>query len=336
MKLWIRIAVSLGLLGVLFAVVDWGALCENLGRVSPWTWLGVWAVFVLWHLVGALKWRLNVNVGRARLGRRDAVQCYSAGLFANILLPSIVGGDVLRAVLAGQATGRPEAAVFGGLADRLIDMLSLLVLVLVGGALVQPEVEGWLSYSLTFGLVVGVAAACLFLPLALRLRLERWPRRLRRPAGRAMVAMRRLWRLPRVALTVFVLSLAIQSTFVLLNAWIGRSIGIDVPLAAWFLAWPLAKVAGLNPIGIGGFGWREGALAAILALPPMSVPATESVTVSLLWQSVLIVAGIAAGGLWFLLGMRAGALGGAGRGRLLRGSRRAGAGEAASRECSRA
>jgi len=317
-KVWVRVAVSVALLAALFAVVEWEQAFENFGRVSLGTWLGVWLVFVLGHLVGAFKWRLNVNIGRAHLGKRDAVQCYSAGLFANILLPSIVGGDVLRAVLAGQGTGRPEAAIFGGLADRLIDMFSLLLLVLVGGFLVQPHVDGWLSYSLSFGLVIGIASVCLFLPLALRVRLERWPRKLRRPIGRAMVAMRRLWRLPRVALSVFALSFGIQSTFVLLNAWLGRSIGIDIPLAAWFLAWPLAKVAGLNPIGIGGFGWRESALAGILALAPMNVAVADSVTVSLLWQSVLIVAGISAGALWFVLGMRRDALRGAGRGKLFR------------------
>lgn len=316
MKLWIRVAVSVGLLAVLFALVDWREAFDNVRRVPFETWAGVWIVFVLGHLVGAMKWRLNVNIGRARLGKRDAVQCYSAGLFANICLPSIVGGDVLRALLAGQATKRPEAAVFGGLADRLIDMASLCVLVIVGGFFVQPHVEGWLQYALGFGLVVALAGLFLFLPLALRLRLARWPRKLRRPIGRAMVATRRLWRRPSIALTVFAMSLGIQSTFVLLNAWLGSAIGIDIPLAAWFLAWPLAKVAGLNPLGIGGFGWREGALAGILAMNPMNVSQTDAVTVSLLWQSVLIVAGLGGGLLWLLLGARKNALGGAGRGRL--------------------
>lgn len=316
MKLWIRIAVSVGLLAVLFALVDWREAFDNVRRVPLTTWGGVWAVFVLGHLVGALKWRLNVNVGRAKLGKRDAVQCYSAGLFANICLPSIVGGDVLRAVLAGQATRRPEAAVFGGLSDRLIDMGSLCLLVIVGGFFVQPHVDGWLQYALTFGLVVALAGTFLFLPLALRLKLARWPRKLRRPIGRAMVATRRLWRRPSLALTVFAMSLGIQSTFVLLNAWLGLSIGIEIPLAAWFLAWPLAKVAGLNPLGIGGFGWREGALAGILAMNPMNVSQTDAVTVSLLWQSVLIAAGLGGGLVWILLGSRKNALGGAGRGRL--------------------
>ena len=96
----------------------------------------------------------------------------------------------------------------------------------------------------------------------------------------------------------------------------GRLIGVEILLAVWFLAWPFAKVAGLNPLGIGGFGWREGALAGILAMNPMNVSQTDAVTVSLLWQSVLIVAGLGGGLLWILLGSRKNALGGAGRGRL--------------------
>jgi uncharacterized membrane protein YbhN (UPF0104 family) len=102
---------------------------------------------------------------------------------------------------------------------------------------------------------------------------------------------------------VFALSLLIQSAFVLLNAWIGRSIGIHVPLAVWFLVWPLAKVAGLLPISLGGLGVRDATMGALLTT--FGVTMASGVVASLIWQSVLIVGGLIAGGFWWTQRRRA-------------------------------
>ena len=40
---------------------------------------------------------VNTSRKRAPFPPADALRCYAAGLFANLYLPSIVGGDVLRA-----------------------------------------------------------------------------------------------------------------------------------------------------------------------------------------------------------------------------------------------
>jgi hypothetical protein len=91
----------------------------------------------------------------------------------------------------------------------------------------------------------------------------------------------------------------IQSFFVILNAWVGRSIGIGIPVAVWFLVWPLAKVAGLLPISLGGLAVRDATFAALLV--PVGVPMALGVVASLIWQSVLIVGGLLAGVLWWVI-----------------------------------
>jgi glycosyltransferase 2 family protein len=314
-KLWLKILVSALLLALILFKVPWQSLWSEASRLDPGLWLGVFAAFLAGHSIGVFKWRFNVNLGNARLGAVDAVQCYSAGLFANLCLPSIVGGDALKAWLAGKVTGRLEAAVLGGLTERLLDTAALLCLLIVGGLLSHATVEGWASQTILVGSLVGLAGLAIFLPLLLRVRLKRWPRRLRRPAGRSMVAMRRLISRPQLALAIFALSILIQGWFVLLNAWLGRGLGIEVPLAFWFLAIPLAKAITLAPISLGGFGVREVALAGILALA--GVPKEQGVVVSLLWQSILVASGLCGGLIWFALGFRSSARTGGGHGSLL-------------------
>jgi len=296
---WAKAAISIVLLALLFILLPWSQVREALGRLPPRVWLGVLTGFVLGHALGVAKWRLFVNAARGGLRRLDAALCYSAGLFANLCLPSIVGGDLLRLGLAGKLTRRPEAALWGGIMDRLTDLLSLAILVTTGAILVRTRVEGWLSQVMTVGFAVIAGVLLLLLPLAVRRPLARWPRRLRRPVGRGLVGLRQLWRRPGAAAAGLGLSLLIQGSFVLLNSWLGRSVGIEVDLAVWFLVWPLAKIASLMPISLGGLAVREASLAALLL--PFGVPVSRSVVCSLLWQTVLIAGGLLGGLIWLVL-----------------------------------
>ena len=305
MKLWIKVAVSVTLLALIFILLPWAKVWEALQQLPPTAWLGVWAGFIVGHALGVIKWRLFVNAGHGALKGIDAAQCYAAGLFANLCLPSIVGGDVLRMAMAGKFTRRPEAVLWGGVLDRLTDVTALAILVGVGGLLARDALPGWGRQLLTVGIVLSLAFAVVVLPFVLRRPLARWPRKIRRHVGRSLVAVRQLARRPRTAMAGLGLSVTIQASFVLLNAWLGHHIGVRVPLAVWFLVWPLAKVASLMPISLGGLAVREASLAALLA--PFGVPLALGVLASLLWQSVLIAGGLAGGLVWLLLGRRRGA-----------------------------
>jgi glycosyltransferase 2 family protein len=299
LKPWAKATISAALLALLFVLLPWGQVREALGRLSPGVWLGVLSGFVLGHAIGIAKWRLFVNAARAGLGRLDATLCYAAGLFANLGLPSIVGGDLLRMGLAAKITKRPAAALWGGAMDRVTDLLAMAILVTGGGLLARGRLEGWIGQVLTVALVVGIVIAVLLLPLALRRPLNRWPRRLRRPVGRGLVGLRQLSRRPGTAALGLAMSLTIQSIFILLNSWLGRGVGIEVQLAVWFLVWPLAKIASLMPISLGGLAVREASLAALLL--PFGIPAARSVVCSLLWQTVNISGGLLGGLVWLVL-----------------------------------
>lgn len=299
MKVWLKVLVSVGLLALLAWVLPWHQVEAAIARLSAGTWALVLLGFVLGHALGVLKWRLFVNAGHATLRVGDAALCYGAGLFANLCLPSIVGGDVLRMALAGKFTRRPEAAFLGGVLDRLTDMIAMALLVAGGALFARGALPDWGEGVFTVGLVVGVAALAFALPFVLRRPIRRWPRKIRRPVGRTLVALRRLVRDPAHGLQGLGLSLTIQGSFVLLNAWMGRGLGIDVPLAVWFLVWPLAKIAGLMPISLGGLAVREATLAALLT--PFGVPFALGVVCSLLWQTVLIGGGLIGGLVWLVL-----------------------------------
>ena len=302
MKLWQKALVSVALLGALFAFIPWRDVAGALRNLSAAIWIAALGAFLVGHLVGVVKWRMMVNAGGGGLGGTDAVMCYAAGLFANLCLPSIVGGDVLRAVLAGRATRRKEPAVWGGIVDRLIDTFTLVVLVFAGAVFAHGALPGAWAVGLQAALAIGVVGVAVFVPLAWRRPLARWPTRVRRVVGRSLVALRRLARRPGPAVVAALLSLAIQSGFVLINFALGTRLGISVPLAAWFLVWPLAKIASLAPISLGGLAVREASLAALLV--PFGVPVALGVLSSLVWQTLLVAGGLLSGLVWLVLRRR--------------------------------
>ena len=87
------------------------------------------------------------------------------------------------------------------------------------------------------------------------------------------------------------MSVTIQGAFIGLSIRLAVAVGVDVPNAAWFFAWPLAKIIAILPISLGGLGVRESSLAALLV--PYGAQAAQVVAAGLVWQAVLIVAGLA-------------------------------------------
>lgn len=306
MKAWLRAGVSLALFAAIFLVVPWHEVAGAWGRVNGWTWLVALAGFLAGHLLGVGKWRMLVNASGGRLAAGDATMCYAAGLFANLCLPTLVGGDVLRATLAGTRSRQPQAAVWGSVIDRLNDLLATVILVGAGLLLSQRELPGiWRGLALLSAAILGALVAALALPYVLRVPVRRWPPLLRRPVARAFVTLRRSARSPRAMLAGLAASITIQGLFTVLAASLGYSIGIDVAPSAWLLAWPLAKIAGLLPVSLGGLAVREAALASLLV--PFGVSFAEGVVASLLWQTVLIAGGLIAGAAWWYLARRRGA-----------------------------
>lgn len=279
----LRLAVSAAVLALLLWIVPVQELWDAVRRLSPGLWLGSVALFLLGHVVAASKWRLL-------MGRRDDVpprlwlSGHFAGLTANLALPGVAGGDLVRAAWVIGRVGNGEGIAVASLVDRVVDLVALLTIAFVGTIWVgRTGGSGETALAIAGAVIVAglVVSAVLYLYLRTR--------RLPGMAGRvidAVTSLRRSW-LPLWAL---LLSLIVQTTFVIINARLGAAAGIDPGFAAWLMAWPLAKLVATLPISLAGLGVREAALAAFMR--PFGVPAGVVVAVGLLWETVLFAGGL--------------------------------------------
>lgn len=298
----LRVVTSAGLVGLLLWWLPWHTLAGAVARVPAATWLTVVVVFVAGHAASAFKWRMLLSAAGVPISALLALRAHALGLFANLCLPSLVGGDLVRAGLAIREHGRPEAVALASLGDRVNDTLALVMLA-GGGALAMGGIADGFALRVLLGFAValplGVVTALGIVP---RLPAARLPERLSGVVARLVEARSSLLARPGPTALAFGLSLLIQGVFVLLNAFLARAVGIDQPLAVWFMAWPLAKLVALVPVSLGGLGVREIAIATLLA--PFGVAAALAVAESLCWQAVLVGSGLTAGTAALVLGAR--------------------------------
>lgn len=299
-KFAVRVAASVTLLAILLWILPWHEVRGAFARVPPLAFVAAIGIYMSLHLIGAAKWRMVVNTVGAGIPMLAAVRFYWAGLFGNTFLPSVVGGDVVRAGLALRHARSKTGLVLGSVVDRVVDVLGLAAVAGLG-VLVLPSALDARSRGIFIGLflvlgAVGALAAVsayLFLRRKLSFKLRRRIVSLRR-AARTMASR------PGIVLIAFLMGVVLQTSLVVLTAWLGRLCGIDVPIQVWLFVWPLAKISALTPITQGGLGVREAAQAALFA--PFGVSASLAVAVSLVFQGVIISGGLIGGLLSFLLG----------------------------------
>ena len=306
MKPWrhpaFRLAGSVVVLALLFTVLPAGELLAAMRGLPLAAWGLAIATYLCLHLIGVVKWRLLVNAAGAGLPFVDAVRAYYSGLFGNTFLPSIVGGDVIRAGVAFGVVRSRSGLLLGSLVDRVQDVIGL-GLVAGVGVLLSPRALAPESRTvfLALGALLaagGVAALVMWFTFPAR----RLPIRWRRKFVTVRRAVRATASRPSRLVAALLLGMALQSLLVVLNWVLGRAIGIDIPLYVWFFVWPLAKISGLLPVTQGGIGVREAAQAALFA--PFGVPAVMAVATGLVFEVVIISGGLAGGAIAWLIGRR--------------------------------
>ena len=292
----LRWIAALIVLGALLHFLPLKTVRSAIARVPPIYFFAALLGYLLAHTVGVLKWRMVVNAAGAQLDFATSLQCYGGGLFGTLFLPSIVGGDVIRLAVGLRRSPRPAAVITGNVVDRFIDVTAQAGLVATGLALLPGSLPHSLQSIATRTLLAAVAIGVALLIVVFFLRgvfLRGRSIRFRRRLSRLRHALRSVSARPHILFAGWLAGTAIQSTFLLLTAWLASACGLQLPLRVWLFAWPLAKLAALLPLTQGGIGVREAALVALLA--PFGAAGTLVLAAGLVWEGVTVTGGIVAG-----------------------------------------
>jgi uncharacterized membrane protein YbhN (UPF0104 family) len=288
LTLVVRIVASLGMLAILITRVPSFDLHEVVPewRLSTALWLGGAALLTLAGIVlSALRWQKVLEALGLRAGLRRLLSHYLAGQFVSNVLPTTIGGDVLRVSRLSRETGESPGTFASVVLERLTGWLVLPVITLVG-FLVNP---GLTHLGTATRVALGLAFATLIglILLLLAVANERIGGRFastegwRRFAGAVHLGLGRLRRHPGAALNVLAVGFAYQLVLVLAAVAAAQALGLRAAgLTALLAFFPAVAIAQVLPIGISGLGVREGAF--VLFLTPLGVATEQAIALGLL------------------------------------------------------
>jgi glycosyltransferase 2 family protein len=291
-KKLLRPACSLVILGVLASWMDWQKVADAFAHLHWGLWLLGVLLYVLTQVVSSLRWQwLSRPLGFERpLGHYFAF--YFIGMFFNLMLPTSVGGDVVRAWYLDGGSGHRMTAFVSVLIDRATGLLILLLVACLGVVVCPIGLPWWVPAS-----VWGMAAAA-FLGLLSLPFVARWTARFDRFRRLAQGA-RFYLRHPRLLLETGGLSLGIQAANVLLVWLVGLAIDVRISPLYYCVFVPMVCLLTLLPISLNGMGIRE--WSTVLFLAPLGVNASTATSLAFLWFLMLTAVSLC-GGIIYLFG----------------------------------
>jgi uncharacterized membrane protein YbhN (UPF0104 family) len=306
-----RLLGSLILVGLLGWRIEWRQVASAFAQLDATYWLLALGLYLLTQGVSAARWQMFGRTFGLGGRWRDYLAPYFIGMFFNLVLPTSVGGDAVRAwylartvkarsVSEGQSLANASgfdrwAAFLSVLADRVNGLAVLIAVACVAALCCPTPLPGWIV-----AIVAAIGAACLLglaaLPLLpwLRKRLKAYPRLTSLLDGADLCLRDR-----RGLVGVTLLSLVVQLANGVLAWLVGEGLGLQVPPLYYGVLIPLVSLLTLLPISLNGMGLREA--GTVLLLAPLKVSSASAVTLSLLLFAVYTVASLL-GGLVYLFG----------------------------------
>ncbi|CAG0982416.1 hypothetical protein ANRL2_02546 [Anaerolineae bacterium] len=105
-----------------------------------------------------------------------------------------------------------------------------------------------------------------------------------------------------ILVKAFVCSLIVQCGVMIGYYVLGRGLGMDIPLAYYFLFIPLTTAISMLPISLSGLGIREGAFVFLFAMA--GATKEQALTLSLMWFAVGVIVSIIGGFEYIRMGGR--------------------------------
>ena len=290
-----KIAVSVGLLALLFSRVHAAALWAEARQASP-VWLAVALGIYLGSLViSAWRWGVLLDAAGIPLRLRRLVASFMVATFFNNFLPSNIGGDVVRVADTARPAGSKTVAALIVLADRGIGLLGLIAVAALGASfaerlpgtgIVGPSVL-WLALAAGAGGGVFLLSRPALLPRLLRPFGRLHPEWVGERLDRLEGLLQRIQAAPGALLRCFGAAMAVQMVLVAFYLAIAR--GLTVPIGFWQLSLivPMTFLVQMLPVSLNGFGVREATFAYYFTRMGLSLE--QALVVSITGAAMILV-----------------------------------------------
>jgi len=292
MKFWLRIALSIALVVLLFTyVVDAREVGRILQRFDAGYLLLAIAVVTIDRILMTFKWTLLLRAQGYRLPLLQGVTIYCTSMVWGLALPTTVGADAIRAVIVTKRGFNGTDVVTSIVIERMVGFVLALALGLVSLAILRTigVLDARFDSALYLGIAMLVGVTAL-LVAALNEKLvahvvARLPRFVReskvmRYLDRFAGAYRALGG-ARGTIAKFSLLTVLEQVFSVLFPWtLALGLGVDVNLLLLLGVLPISTLISRLPISFDGLGVFEAVFVGLLVLAGISADAALAIAIS--------------------------------------------------------
>ena len=243
------------------------------------------AIYVAGQAMSAYRWKVLADALGFDAPYREMVAYYFVGMFTNLFVPGLVGGDAARSLYLGRRHDRMGDAIASVVADRGLGLLALFWLAGFAAAALNRGVLPAVVTAPAIAVAI-IAAIAVAMSRAIGRIVWRLPRPLHRMAAIVTPYLSR----PSTMIAPLALSLVLQFSLALCQYVLARGLGMDVGLGIFVLVVPIANVVASLPLTLNGLGVRETAYLVMLGMA--GVRKEDSIALGLLWFAATMLGGL--------------------------------------------
>jgi uncharacterized membrane protein YbhN (UPF0104 family) len=281
----IRAGLGVAVVAVLLWRYDARPIFRILSRERPAYFAAVVLLYVAGQAMCAYRWQLLAAILKVH-GRYTEFLAYTfLGMFTNLFVPGLLGGDAARSIYLGRRYGRMGEAIASVVADRGVGLIGLFWLAAFAAIFLNfaPFPPSIITPTVAVGAVT--LAGFLAAPLVARI-IHLMPRPLRRAGGIVAPYLHH----PGALIPAIALSIVLQIALAAGQYLLAVGLGITVPLSLFILCVPIANVFASLPLTLNGLGIRESAYLVLFGMARMRKE--DAIALGLLWFAVTLVGGL--------------------------------------------
>jgi uncharacterized membrane protein YbhN (UPF0104 family) len=281
----VRVGLGVAVVAVLLWRYDARPVFRVFARERPAYFASAVALYLFGQVMSAYRWRLLAAILKVHATFSEFVAYTYLGMFTNLFVPGLLGGDAARSIYLGRPRNRMGEAVASVVADRVVGLLALFWLAAL--AAIFLNYAHLPSSVITPTILVGAIAFVGYLasPLVARM-IHLMPRPIRRAGGIVAPYLHH----PATLLAPIALSVALQLVLALGQYLVAAGLGLDAPLSLFILCVPIANVFASLPLTLNGLGLRESAYLVLFGMAGMAK--NDAIALGLLWFAVMMVSGL--------------------------------------------
>ena len=296
----VKIAVSLGLLTLLFSRVDVSRLWGVARQASPVWLVAALLMYLAMVLASAVRWGVLLRAQHVQLPFSFLTQSFLVATFFNNFLPSNIGGDVVRITDTAKAAGSKTLATTVVLIDRGLGLLGLALMAATGASLMHRMAVGPVGPAMLwagFGLGAIVATPALLMPETVTKLLQ--PLRVFHKdwvdarIEKLTYALTRFRETPAALAVCFGGAVVVQAILVLFYVAIARSMHIPIGFAELAVIVPVSFIVQMIPVSVNGFGVREATFGFYFTR--LGLPLESALLVSFVGAALIMVFSLTGG-----------------------------------------